>query len=519
MSLVQAADWLMQKPPEEINAAKCIKSFAEFAKRGWQEIDPDPLLWGNVMQTVCDHLQALTEDEFERLIINIPPGHSKSMLVSVMWPAWRWIKQPWWRAIFAANEQTLVNRDMVKRRNLMSSDWYKNWFRDPTGPFEVPGWNFADDQNTKTYYKNDKLGEFTAVTVGSGTGKRGHSLVIDDPINADNARSKPMRDAVIRWKTETMSSRFNNMKRKEQVLIMQRLHEDDLTGYLLKNEKGMWQHLCLMSEFEPDRKPGDLRATATYTKTGKMFFRDWRKVKGEVLWPERFPKEVLKAELIEMKPYGFAGQHQQNPAPIEGGILKRAWFSHRWLRPGEQPVIGIDCHNLPAQFDMYCIFTDAAFKGTEDSDYVAIGLWGLKGTRLFLLDLKWEQLSFVDTVVALKDMVMKWTRPPHVTVSGVYVEDKANGTAVMDALKGAIPMLIPIEPDGGKEARIIASSGAWEAGNVILPLSHNRMDDYIQEAITFPKATHDDAIDMSAYAIRRMLGMFSIAMLEALGKE
>lgn len=511
--LIQASDWLSRRTSDEITAAKCIKSFSEFSKRAWQEIDPEPLVWGRVMQTVCDHLQALYEKEFDRLIINIPPGHSKSMLVGVLWPAWRWIVEPQWRAIFAANEAILVNRDMVKRRSLMTSEWYAKWFRDPTSPFEVPGWKFTDDQNTKTYYKNDKLGEFTAVTVGSGTGKRANSLVIDDPINADNARSKPMRDAVIRWKTETMSSRFNDMKRKEQVLIMQRLHEDDLTGYLLKNEKGMWQHLCLMSEFEPKR------ASQTVTKSGKIFFTDWRKHPGDVLWPARFPKSVLKNELIEMKPYGYAGQHQQNPAPMEGGILKRAWFNHRWLRPGELPVPGVDCRNLPMSFDMYSMFTDAAFKKTEDSDYVAIGHFGLKGPDIYLLDLKWERLSFTETVVAIKDMVSKWTVPPHVTVSGVCVEDKANGTAVMDALKGSVPGLIPLEPDGGKEARVIASSAAWEGGNVWLPLTHARMDDYISEAITFPKASHDDAIDMTAYAIRRLLGGFSIAMLEALGKE
>lgn len=513
MGLIQAANWALTKPSEELVAAKAIKSFAEFAKRAWQEIDPDPLVWGQVMQTVCDHLQALAEDEFERLIINIPPGHSKSMLVSVMWPAWRWIREPQWRSIFSANEQGLVNRDMVKRRNLMSSDWYTKYFRDPNGPFEVPGWNFADDQNTKTYYKNNRLGEFTAVTVGAGTGKRGHTLVIDDPINADNARSKPMRDAVIRWKTETMSSRFNDMKKKQQVLIMQRLHEDDLTGYLLKNEKGMWQHLCLMSEFEVSR------ASKTVTKSGKLFFQDWRKNPGDVLWKERFPKEVLAAEKIEMKAYGYAGQHQQNPAPIDGGILKRAWFNHRWLRPGEQPVPGIDCHNLPSQFDMYAMFTDAAFKKTEDSDYVAIGLFGLKGPNLFMLDIKWEQMSFTETVVGIRDMMSKWTRPPFITVSGCYVEDKANGSAVIDVLKSSIPGVIPMEPDGGKEARIIAASGALEAGNVIFPLTHSRMDDFVSEAITFPKATHDDGVDMLAYAVRTMLGRFSIAMLEALGKE
>lgn len=515
MSLTQASDWAANRSQDELTAAKGIVSLAEFAKRSWPEIDPNPLVWGKVMQIICDHLQALTEGQLEhdRLCINVPPGHSKSMLVGVIWPAWRWIKHPEWRAIFSANEQGLVNRDMVKRRNLMASEWYQKYYRDPTGPFEVPGWKFSDDQNTKTFYKNDKFGEFTALTVGSGTGRRADTVCIDDPINANNARSKVMRDAVIRWKTETMSSRFSDMQKKQQVLIMQRLHEDDLTGYLLKHEKGMWTHLCLMSEFEPSR------ATRTLTKDKKLFFQDWRKKPGEVLWPERFPPSVLAGDKIEMKAYGYAGQHQQNPAPIEGGILKRAWFNHRWLRPGEAPVVGIDCRTLPPQFDMYACFTDASFKGTETSDFVAIGMFGLKGPNLYMLDLRWEQMSFVETVVALKDLVTKWTRPPHVTVSGVYVEDKANGSAVMDTLKGSVPCLIPMEPDGGKEARIIAASGALEAGNVWFPLTHSRMDDFVSEAITFPKATHDDGIDMLAYAIRKMVGGWSIAMLEALGKE
>lgn len=438
-----------------------------------------------------------------------------SMLTSVMWPAWVWARQPSWKALFSSYAMDLVSRDMTKRRELMRSDWYSRWFRDPlTSPFHIKGWSFADDQDTKTFYKNSQLGEFTGVSVGNGTGKRASSLIIDDPLRADDAFSKLKRDNVIRWKTQTMSTRFNDKATATQVLIMQRLHDDDLTGYLLKNEPGKWQHLCLMSEFEPARK------SVTRTTKGAVFFEDWRTEPGALLFPAKFPKKVLDdLRRLELGSYGYAGQHQQSPAPADGGMLKREFFSHRWYLPDAKPIEGLDCHALPMQFDMYAMFSDLAFKAVDSSDYVAIQLWGLKGNKIFLLDMAWERMTFTATVQALIDMRAKWTRPPHVNVSGVYIEEAANGAAVMDVLKGRIPGVVPLLPRGSKVSRIMASAPAWEAGSVILPLYHPQMGDFVTEAVSFPKAAHDDGIDAAAYAIDKLLSGFSRTLLEALGSE
>lgn len=517
MSVQHAIAWGQRRSLDELDAAEAYKNLAAFTKRAWSEIDPEPLVWNWHMDAVCDHLEAVTRGDIQQLIINIPPGHSKSMLTSVMWPAWVWARKPEWKALFSSNEMGLVSRDMTKRRLLMESDWYRGWFRSTvTSPFAIKGWDFADDQNTKTYYRNTRLGEFTGVSVGQGTGKRGDCLVIDDPINADDADvSDVERENVIRWKTQTMSTRFNNPEKAQQVLIMQRLHEDDLTGYLLKVERNLWQHLCLMTRFEGERR------SRTFDMKGRLFFEDPRKTEGELLFPKMYPETALKkleTGLNGLGRYGFAGQHQQRPTPAKGGILEREWFNNRWRLASQPEVPGLNCRLLPMQFDMYAMFTDAAFKKTTDSDLVAIGLWGLKGPDIFLLDLAWERMTFTDTLTALVDMRNKWTRPPHVFVSGVYVEDKANGSAIMDSLKATVPGIVPIEPDGGKEARIMASAPFWRAGNIWLPLHHKQMADYVTEAVAFPKASHDDAIDMTAYAARKLLGGFSKAMLDALGK-
>jgi predicted phage terminase large subunit-like protein len=505
-----AVDLRHAKSATELEHGLAARSFKWFVKVAWTQIDPAPLVWNWHVEAICDHLQAVTEGKIKRLVINIPPGHAKSMLVSVLWPAWVWAKRPQWRALFASYELGLVTRDAVKCRDLMRSEWYTKWFRGKDAPFECcPSWEFQDDQDQKTYYSNSRGGFRVALSVGGkGTGYRGDALVIDDPLKADDAHSKLARDSVIRWKTETMASRFNDPAGAQQVLIMQRLHEDDLSGYLLK--QGGWQHLCLASEFETDRRS----TTYEQRKHGRKLWSDPRTYDGELLFPQKFTREVLD-ELKSgrgMGSYAYAGQHQQRPVPAEGGLLKRAWFNRRWILPGEQPVEGLECRVIPTQFDGYSVFVDAAFKKTDDSDRVAIGVFGTKGADQYLLELQWRQMGFVDTVRALLDVRSRWTR-----VSGVYIEDKANGSAIIDTLKGKVPGVIPIEPDGGKEARIAAAGPFIEAGNLWLPQSAPWLEDFISEAAAFPKAPHDDAIDMTAYALLRLCGRTGFGNLEALG--
>lgn len=484
---------------DETEAALCQRSFRLYVARAWREIDPAPFVPAYHIDAICDHLQALAEGHLQKLIINVPPGTAKSMLCSVLWPTWVWARKPEWQLLGASYEVGLATRDAVKARELMRGDWYTRHFR-TEGLLCKQSWDFAGDQDLKQHYKNTKRGLRQALGVGGkGTGYRGDALLIDDPVSALDAHSKNARETAIRWKDETMSSRFNNKAKATELLIMQRLHENDLTGHLL--EKGGWEHLCLPAEFEPSRR----------CKTS-LPWTDTRKEEGELLFPALFSKDVLTKLKKDVGSYGYAGQYQQRPAPAAGGVLQREWFSRRWMLPGQKPIQGLECRALPMQFDHISMWTDAAFKKTEDSDYVAIAVVGVKGPDCYLLQLTWEQMTFTGTVAALVDVRNKWASKG---LAGVYVEDKANGTAVMDVLKGKIPGLIPVEPEGGKEARIHACSPFIEAGNLWLPLHAPWVDDYITEASAFPKAPHDDAIDCTAYFLN-FYGKRKVGILEAM---
>jgi len=456
---------------------------------------------------VCEHLQAVHERQIKRLIINVPPGTAKSMLCGVLWPSWVWAKNPSWQLLAASYEVGLATRDAVKARELMRGEWYTQWFRSEASPFEITPWDFAEDQDNKTYYRNSEFGHRLALGVGGkGTGYRGHALLIDDPLNAKEAHSKVIRDGCITWKDETMSSRFNDKENAQEVLIMQRLHDEDLTGHLLR--KGGWENLRLPGEFELKH------ACKTRTWRGADFWKDPRTEEGELLFPALFPKKVLDELKKDMGSYAYAGQVQQRPVPVGGGILKRDWFNRRWTLPGQLPIEGIECRPVPSRFDLISVWVDAAFKDTAKSDLVAIGVMGIKGPDVYLLQLVWDRLSFPATVAALLDLRNKWPQ-----LSGIYIEDKANGPAIIATLKGKVAGLVEVEPDGGKESRIHAAAPFIEAGNFWLPLHSPKNEDFITEACGFPKAAHDDAIDMVAYALLHYCGRNRAGILEALTHE
>lgn len=492
---------------EELEHALCLNAFRHFIPRAWPEIDPAPLIHNWHIDAIADHLQAVADGQIKNLIINIPPGMAKSMLVSVLWPAWCWARRPTWQILAASYEQGLVTRDAVKARELMRSPWYTKWFRKTDSPFVNKAWDFSADTDQKTYYSNTEGGHRVSLGVGGkGTGYRGDCLIIDDPISAKDAHSKIARESVIRWKTETMANRFNDQANAAQVLIMQRLHEEDLSGFLIK--QGGWELLRLPSRFEAQNR------SRTRTWKGADFYADPRKSEGELLFAEKFPETVLKKLAVEVGSYAFAGQYQQRPAPAEGGMLKREWFSRRWHMPGVIPPTGIEARTVPVNFELFAIFVDATFRKTEDNDKVAIGVFGIQGPDVYLLQLAWDRMTFTETVTRLVDLRSKWPK-----VSGVYVEDKANGDAIIDTLKNKVPGLIPISPDGGKESRIASVQPFIEAGNFWLPLSAPWVDDYITEACAFPKAPHDDAIDMTAYALLKYCGRNNLGWIEALARD
>lgn len=557
-----------------VERERCLRSFAYFVKRAWPMIDPAPLVWGWHLDALCAHLQAVTEGRIKRLIINIPPGHAKSMIVSVLWPAWSWARRPSWQVMTASYDETLATRDAVKTRTLIETPWFRELLtRDPrTGK----SWELAGDQNVKTYYANTAFGFRMCVTVGSGTGKRGDALVIDDPQNAQKALDDDQRQKVIVWKTETMSSRFNDMDDAVEVIIQQRLHEEDLAGFLLKS--GGYVHLCLASEWEdttaadwPCRCPS-CKAGHTWAKPKppeqldrpvvrhegeseeswarrdrermqrrkawlreapmRPFWRDprWGKT-GALLFPAKFPREVLeqaKLPRVGMGPNAYAGQHQQRPVPKGGNLIRAEWLARRWHMPGcesglsEALIPGLvrRPYNPRAKASKRrVIVTDAAFKDEATSDFVAIGVFDLVGPDLYLIDLVWDHLSFSATAQTLVDLRKKWSGPAAGGVVGaVYIEDRANGTGLLEVLRKKVPGLIPIEPLGSKYARVSAAADFIQAGNLWLPADHDRMGDLVIEATRFPKAPHDDAVDMLAYALLILLGSSGSSWLGAMVK-
>lgn len=298
---------MIRLPSEiELDRAIAAQSFAGFVRAAWHVLEPSSeLKWGWSLDAICQHLEAVTKGDIKRLLINVPPGCMKSLLAGVLWPAWEWGPQgrPGLRYLGTAHKQDLGVRDNLKCRRLIQSEWYQaRW------PMKLTG-----DQNAKTKFENDHTGFREAMAFTSMTGSRGDRIILDDPLSVDHANSDADLRAAELTFTEALPTRVNNDD-SAIVVIMQRLHEKDTAGIILKRDLG-YVHLCLPMRFEAERK--------CVTSIG---FEDPRTYDGELLFPERFPEATVSALEKTMGSYAAAGQLQQRPAPREGGMFKRAWF-------------------------------------------------------------------------------------------------------------------------------------------------------------------------------------------------
>lgn len=290
-----------------IEAEYCKRSLSNFIKRAWPKIDPQKYIHNWHMDAISQHLEACATGEITRLLINVPPGTSKSTATSVFFPAWLWGPFGWPGARFigASYEQSLATRDNRKTRQLIDSEWYQNLWPVP----------LTSDQNEKTGFENKELGFRQSCAVKSMTGKRGDFVVWDDPLSPEKAYSEVERDTANRVFAETLPSRMNDPEASVIIIIMQRLHENDVSGYILARDLG-YEHLCLPMEFEVSNR--------CETSIG---FKDPRTEEGELLFEGRFPREVIDRDKKIMGSFATAGQFQQRPVPREGGMFKHHWFN------------------------------------------------------------------------------------------------------------------------------------------------------------------------------------------------
>ena len=475
------------------------------------------------------HLEAVESGDINRLLINVPPGMMKSLATSVFWPAWLWGPRgkPYLRFLCASHSQSLAVRDSTKMRRLIQSEWYqKRW-----GDRVV----LTGDQNAKTKFETTATGFREAVAAGSITGSRGDIVILDDPHSVESAASDAMRESTKEWFLEAVPTRLNNPATSSIVVIMQRLHEEDVSGIILNKNLG-YEHLCLPMEFDPLRK--------CQTSIG---FEDPREEDNELLFPERFPREVVERDKQVMGPYAAAGQFQQTPTPRGGGIIKRDW----WVLWDDEEAAaqGINSGRTYPAMDYVVASLDPAYTEKQENDPSALTIWGLwqrGGQRArAILDSKGNRSEIIDERDTLPSLMLMHAWEKRLPIHGpdlfrnpgeteqefmrrdreswglvewvihscnqfkvdlLLIESKASGLSVAQENQRlnknntwSVRLINPGNAD--KVARAYAVQPVFSSGTVYAP-DRDWADKVITQAEHFPKAAHDDLVDSMTQAVR-----------------
>ena len=461
-----------------------------FVHAAWPILEPATTLkWNWHLDLISEYLTGIKENRFkadfgeecEGIIFNVPPRTMKSLLITVLFPVWLWTTHPSRRFMFVSYAEKLSAQHSLLRRNVIHSAWYQErWghvFR------------LARDQNEKNHYENSARGQmFSTAMQATATGMGGDILVFDDPLNPDQALSEAERTAVNFRFDATFRPRLNDPATGVKIIVMQRLHELDLTGHVLSKDPGRWKHIKLAAIAEKDQEWSFQGRKPYIQKT------------GELLWPERLSAAYLGSMKTGMGSWAFAGQYQQNPAPMEGGLIKRNWIKYYKV--------------LPERWDAMVQSWDCTFKASEDADFVAGQVWGKAQGRYYMLPYRlFERLDFGPTMRAIQSCHAAY---PH--AHAILIEDKANGPAIISELRQDIPGIIGVDPEGGKLARAQTMAPLWEAGSVLLPdpqsFSVPWLEEYINNICAFPKVAHDDDMDSTSQALIYMRFRMNTGMLD-----
>jgi len=402
------------------------------------------------------------KSENQYIMLSIPPRHGKSMNVTETLPSYFLGKFPNERVIMVSYGDDLVVDFSRKNRDKVS-EYGKSLFN-----IELdPSTRSASDWNIK----GTRGGAIARGIMAGITGKGGALIILDDVIkNAEEANSESHRERIWQEWLGSIKSRFEPPA--IYIIIMTRWHEDDLVGRLLNKEYGQplpWLNLVLPLEAEENDLLG-------------------RKI-GEPLWEEKYGYDFI--EETKQYPSLFNSLYQGRPTSQKGNILKRDWWKFYSILPKMQYKV---------------ISVDASFKDGKKNDFVAIQCWGKSGSDMYLIDRKKARMDFPTTLQAIKNMINT-----HKDYTCILIEDKANGSAIISMLKKEVSGVIPVNPEGGKEARVHAISPHIESGNTYLPTKEimPEISDFIEECASFPKGKHDDDVDSMSQALTRLVYFYS----------
>ena len=453
---------LSKMTPDLLDAELARRNMHEFIKQSWGTMEPGRVYKDNWhIQAICEHLEAVIAGDVRKLIINIPPRHMKSLTCDVAFPCWAWLHKPHLQFLFASYASGLALRDSVKCRRLMNSRFYQNL---------EPGFTISTDQNQKQRF--------------------GDIIVIDDPHNVKEAESEAVRVSTTDWWDTAVQSRLNDPKTGAFVIIMQRVHQNDLTGHILKNalpEDG-WVHLCVPAQYEKNHPhvytPAPLPQITQH--------EDPRHEEGALLWPDRFGQKEIDTLKHTLGSYAAAGQLQQRPAPKGGGILRKAWW-RKWEKD-EFPEM------------VYVLQSwDTAYETGDTTSYSACTTWGVfqLGNRyhILLLNRFRDRLPYPDLRRIAKEKYHD-DKP-----DAVIIEKKASGQSLIQDLRQANIPVITYTPDRDKVARAHVASVLFEAGSVWYP-DRRWATDVIDWCATFPAGDGEDIVDTVTQAIIRLRTMW-----------
>jgi predicted phage terminase large subunit-like protein len=508
----------------ELDLVDAEESLAAFVLQAWAVIEPgQKYQHGWHIDFICAHLEAITDgveldngELYNRLLVNVPPGTMKSLLCGVFWPAWEWgpRNMPHLRYVCASHSLDLAIRDGLRMRRLITSDWYQKRWGDRV--------NLTSDQNQKTKFENTATGFRQAAAAGSITGARGDRVIIDDPHSVDGANSDAQRESTVQWFLEAVPTRLNNPDSSAIVVIMQRLHEADVSGVILDKRLG-YDHVML---------PMMLDKTRVYpTKLGIV---DPREEDGELLFPARFPQEVVDRDSKVMGPYATAGQFQQEPTPRGGGVIKAQWWE-TWMEEG-----------YPA-FDYILASIDTAYTAKTENDPSAMTVWGIFSGDIATMRAEnfvsargkfksvEDEAARFDEGIRIRDLLeYNPESVPRVMLMGAWqeklelsalvekvaascrkmkvdkllVEGKASGLSVAQEIRRlhgnedwAVQIINPGSLD--KLARVYSIQHLFSEGMIFAPDRH-WADMVIRQCEIFPKGKNDDLVDTVSQALRHL---------------
>ncbi|MCI5049509.1 MAG: phage terminase large subunit [Rickettsiales bacterium] len=405
---------------------------------------------------IASKLEQCRIGEIKRLIINIPPRNLKSICTSVSFPAWLLAHEPNAQIICASYSQELSHKHALDTRQVMSSDWYQGLFST----------RLDRRKNSIDEFMTTKGGVRLATSVGGTlTGRGGDYVIIDDPLKPSEAISESQRTAVNEWYNGTLYSRLNDKQEGCIIIIMQRLHEDDLVGHVLQQEE--WEVVSL---------PAIADGPETHRYHSIFGTHQMIREPGDLLHPVRESQAVLDRHRAILGEYHFAGQYQQQPAPLGGGMIKTDWFQ---------------CYDQDAlpDFDHIVQSWDTANKATELADYSVCTVWGIKGQQYYLLDVFREKLDFPELRKAVMVQWSKWS--PHT----ILIEDKASGTQLIQDITKDVRCVRAVKPTDDKIMRMHSQSALIESGAVYIPEQASWLASFLHELSIFPNGRHDDQVD------------------------